>query len=439
MLKHPRIHRNTINIGDFLQVDTFPSGIASGFPLFWKDSVTFIPKTRVNGIAPGIWTRTGLYPMGHALPMSSGNDQPTVSVLCCVGNEDHMYGGVCEMPAYYVTNSISPMNLTGFDPTDDLTSPEATIYAKIDLRSLPMPVDDPGIARVGDRLYLFGGTLANGSETSSTNAIQSAPIIDGQIGKWVIEKGQLPGYLAGAQVFCHGDFIYLFGGVFGDGKTLSKSVWMTERRIRSEGEPWAWVKIGDLPFGLAGANLLLTPDHLYTVGGYIDESAVGILPGNSVIQRVAFKDLEGHSQLRTSMDDPIVPSQVWEVNATVPRMSPRCCSFFMDDKLYLVVKDLDDSDRNLLLQADLQLCGSVTQEELAQHPVFCQEEEVDRVTVGNPSAQVQSTEPDYKKLYLELSGAVWSACMDRIQKSIRSSMPIDDHVHKLLSLLQPKQ
>ena len=111
----------------------------------------------------------------------------------------------------------------------------------------------------------------------------------------------------------------------------------------------------------------------------------------------------------------------------------------MDDKLYIVVKDLSDSGRGLLLQADLQLCGTVTQEELAECAIHLSEKEVEQVKVEQPAAQIQPTEPDYKKLYLELSGAVWSACMDRIQKSIRSSMPIDDHVHKLLSLLQPKQ
>lgn len=108
-----------------------------------------------------------------------------------------------------------------------------------------------------NRIYLLGGH--NG--TVAQDIVQSAPIVDGVIGTWVIEAGRLPTAKKGATAFVTKNRIYLVGGSDSNG---SANMVFTAT-INIDGTLGAWVRDTNLPLGMDNALSVVTKNRVYVV------------------------------------------------------------------------------------------------------------------------------------------------------------------------------
>lgn len=124
---------------------------------------------------------------------------------------------------------------------------------------LPLARSRLAVVRAGDQLYAIGGEVADGHAVSRVDAYDLA------INEWR-SRASLPLPLANVAAAALGERIYVAGGsneaLEAATGTISNQFWMYDV-VEDH-----WSQIGDLPYPLAGAELLTIDDALYLIGGW---------------------------------------------------------------------------------------------------------------------------------------------------------------------------
>ncbi|MCB0065373.1 MAG: hypothetical protein KDE19_24780, partial [Caldilineaceae bacterium] len=120
------------------------------------------------------------------------------------------------------------------------------------------------VVRVDDELYAIGGETTDGHTVANVDAYNL------QINEWRV-RTSLPMALANVAAAPLGQRIYVAGGsteaIDKDTSTISDKFWMYD--ITSD----SWTQIGQLPYPLAGAELLAIDNALYLIGGWDGQAA----------------------------------------------------------------------------------------------------------------------------------------------------------------------
>lgn len=126
--------------------------------------------------------------------------------------------------------------------------------------SFPVPMAYSSIIATKNNVYMLGGY--NG--TSYISTIYSAPInTDGTLGSWTT-NGSVPVALGWTQAFVTKNRVYFTGGY--NGSVYSGGVYSAP--INSDGTLGTWVTEANLPTSFAFAQVAVTKNRVYLIGGY---------------------------------------------------------------------------------------------------------------------------------------------------------------------------
>jgi hypothetical protein len=129
---------------------------------------------------------------------------------------------------------------------------------------LPVPVRDPAVAALGDRIWVFGGQAAAGPTSDIQRVTVPGPGRPGTASAAVV--GHLPHPVTGAAGFTLGGTLFVAGGqVSQPGRTPASTI--SGQVLSYQPGSAAVTLAGQLPVPVAGAGVAVTGHTAYLVGG----------------------------------------------------------------------------------------------------------------------------------------------------------------------------
>lgn len=122
-----------------------------------------------------------------------------------------------------------------------------------------------------NKVYLF--SRFNGSGTYSNNCYVANISSSGVIGAWG-STSNFPIKASAAQTLIFNGKIYVFGGYDG-GSTARSTIYRSI--VDTTGNLGSWGLYNTLPFTLYRSQVIVTKNRVYVIGGYINESASGLV------------------------------------------------------------------------------------------------------------------------------------------------------------------
>ena len=124
---------------------------------------------------------------------------------------------------------------------------------------LPFPVANMGAAVLGPRIYVPGGSTADG-KTSDRLQVYEPGADETEAGTWTSTAARLPKGLSAYAIAVHEGTLYLFGGW--DGSSYAAETFKYDPQV----DEWTLLAPMTTPRAFAGAGTI--GDHIYVVGGY---------------------------------------------------------------------------------------------------------------------------------------------------------------------------
>ncbi len=129
-------------------------------------------------------------------------------------------------------------------------------------------------AAVGNFVYVLGGLTGDGKD--STPEVEMAVVTDSKLGPWQ-QVTPYPERRSHQAAIAHGNKLYSIGGLSGNpagANTTYAAVWRTE--IQADGSLSAWQTVSELPTEMATHSAVVHADSLYVIGGVSGQSQLGV-------------------------------------------------------------------------------------------------------------------------------------------------------------------
>ncbi len=220
------------------------------------------PETGQTGAAPERWSQ----PAGLPLPLA--------------GAAAERFEGII-----YITGGENGQGVNGFvfayDPNTNTWREKA---------AKPTPVDDARMVVLGERIYVPGGRLANGSMSNTVE------VYDPRNDRWE-RAAPLPAALSGYALAAFEGRLYLFGGW--DGSQYLDSVWMYDPQEDR------WSSRQPLPEGKAWAAAAVLGSKIFVIGGETEDGVradfLAYYPNRDVNDETAWEEKPSLPQPRKSL------------------------------------------------------------------------------------------------------------------------------------------